>query len=434
MPTRPDPGSAEFPYGRRLNLPYLIGVCLAANAVRDVWLVVDGPDCTHFKGQFLYGKHDWYSTLYRLDGRHRVMFTGTNAQDVTGNRDGLIERTLRAACWDDAAAVLLTSMPLCGITGAAYDRIVAGMEAPRPIVEVPGHSLRGDWLDGFAATLQAIARAKALPRARRRRDAIALVGHLFDRNERDHAANLAELRRLLAALRLELVSVWPDGTGWADLDRVARAGTIVSLPFGRAAARTLADRTGARLVETGVPIGIDGTCRWIETVAAACGREARAAALVREETARIRERLAPVIPFYFLNRRAALLVDPHHLVGLAGLCEDLGVAVRYAAAFGRAAHLPAELRDGVAPGVPVRCEAVVGRSVGAGLLAAGLAEGDLVVCNGEWAAGMHRRFAVVEFGVPAFSHHALADVPFLGFEGALHLVDRMANALSRAQG
>ncbi|MBI5490964.1 MAG: hypothetical protein HY905_26770 [Deltaproteobacteria bacterium] len=421
---------AEFPYGSRLNLSYLIGVCLAVNALRDVWLVVDGPDCAHFKGQYLFGKHDWASTLYRTDGRHRIVFTGTNAQNVTGNRDRWIERTIRKAMIDEAGAVLFTSMPMCGITGAQYDRIIAGMGATRPVVEVPGHSLRGDWLDGFAETLAAIARHKELPRVRRRKGAVALVGYLLDRNEGDHAGNLAELRRILEALGLELASVWPGGDSWGELDAVARAGTIVSLPYGRVAARTLAERTGARLVETGVPIGLDGTRRWVEALGAACGLGARAERLAQAECRRVAARLGRVVPFYFLNRGAAVFADPHLLGGLAGLCTDLGMRLRLAASVGREAHAPEQLRGELAPGVPVRHEPPLGAIETRRLAEAGLARGDLVLINAEMARGLHRQFSVVDFGVPSYFHHAVTEAPFLGFEGALHLVNRMADALA----
>jgi len=424
----------DFPYGSRLNLPYLIGVCLAVNALRDVWLVVDGPDCAHFKGQFIFGKHDWFSTLYRVDGRHRILFTGTNAQNVTGNRDRWIERTIRKAMLDEAGAVLVTSMPMCGITGAQYDRIIAGMVATRPVLEVPGHSLRGDWLDGYAETLTSIARGKELPRARRRRDAVALVGYLLDRNEGDHAGNLAELGRILEALGLELVSVWPGGGSWSDLDAAAGAGTIVSLPYGRVAARALAERTGARLVETGVPIGLDGTRRWVEGLGAACGRAARAERFAATECRRIAARIGRIVPFYFLNRGVALIADPHLLGGLAGLCTDLGMRVRFAASVGREAHAPEDLRGELAPGVPVRHELPLAALGPERLAEAGLERGDLAIANAELAHGRLRRLAVVDFGVPSYFHHALAESPFLGFEGALRLVERMTGALAWSRG
>jgi len=130
--------SDVFPHGLRHNLPYLMGVYIAVNAIDDVWLVVDGPDCAHFKGQFIHGRHDWTSTLYRVDGRHRILFTGTNAQNVSWNREAEVTGAIERAAHEQAGAVLLTSMPLCGITGVQYDRIVAGTAAtgstatPRP--------------------------------------------------------------------------------------------------------------------------------------------------------------------------------------------------------------------------------------------------------------------------------------------------------------
>ncbi|MBI5526841.1 MAG: hypothetical protein HY897_10955 [Deltaproteobacteria bacterium] len=424
----------EVPGGRRLNLPYLMGVYLVVNSVRDLWLVVDGPDCSHFKGQFIHGKHDWYSTLFRVDGRHRIMFTGTNAQNIAPNRDEWIAAVLgRAASVAEAGAVLLTSMPLCGITGVQYDRVIAELGAVKPVVEVPGLSLRGDWLDGYSAGLAAIARHKALPKAKPRRGTVAVVGYFMDRNEGDHAGNLVEMKRLLGALGLNLVSVWPGGGTWRDLDRVAQAGTILSFPHGREAARVLAGKTGARLFETEIPLGIEGTRQWVETIGACFGREARARKLVETELDRIVPRFERAVPFYFLNRGAALVCDPHHLAGLAGLCADLGMRVRFAAAMAREGHAPDLLEKGPSGGPRVQFEVTEGRSFHRLLRKAGLLPGDLVICSGEHGQGLQHHFSVLEFGVPSYTHHVFADVPFLGFTGALHLIDRMANALSAAR-
>jgi nitrogenase molybdenum-iron protein alpha/beta subunit len=403
-----------------------MGVYLAVNAIEDVWLVVDGPDCAHFKGQFISGRHDWCSTLFRVDGRHRILFTGTNAQNVSWNREAEVTRMLERAAHDRAGAVLLTSMPICGITGVQYDRIVDGLDVRPPVVEVPGRSLRGDWLDGYASTLAAIARSKD-PTARPDPDAVAIVGHLMERGEGDQRGNLAELGRMLGALGLTLVSVWPGGGSWSDLDAAGRAGAVISLPYGREAARILAGKTGARLVETDVPIGLEGTRRWVETVAGALGRQERARTLVDAELGRAAARLERTVPFYFLGRSVHLVCDPHVLGGLAGLCTDLGMRVRIALVTGRQAHL-----GDVAIDAPVVCEPMIDdpypllRDAGAG------AE-DLVVCSGEYAHIFRPRMAVVELGVPSSSHHVLTDTPFLGFTGALHLAERMANALHEAR-
>ena len=423
--TEPADRTGAFPHGRRHNLPYLMGVYLAVNAIEDAWLVVDGPDCAHFKGQFISGKHDWCSTLYRADGRHRILFTGTNAQNVSWNREAEVAAAVERAAHELAGVVLLTSMPICGITGVQYDRIVGGLDADRPVVEIPGRSLRGDWLDGYAETLAAVARMKDLA-ARPEGDAVAIVGHMMDRGEGDQRGNLAELGRTLEALGLTLCSVWPAGGGWKDLDAVARAGTIIALPYGREAARIVAGKTGARLVETGVPVGLEGTRRWVEEIAAALDRQEPARRFVEEEIGRVAGRLERTIPFYFLDRSVHLICDPFVLGGLAGLCTDLGMRVRIAIVTGREAHVeaPMDLR--------VVCEPSIS-DPHLLLLEAGAGPDDLVVCTGEYSPILRPRMAVVELGVPSTSHHVLTDTPFMGFTGALHLTERMANALHEAQ-
>ncbi len=415
-----------FPHGRRHNLPYLMGVYLAVNAIDDVWLVVDGPDCAHFKGQFIHGRHDWTSTLFRADGRHRIMFTGTNAQNVSWNREAAVEAAIEKAAHGQAGAVILTSMPICGITGVQYDRIVAGVDVDRPVVEVPGRSLRGDWLDGYDETLAGVAGAKSLD-GRPEEDAVAVVGHMMDRGEGDQRGNLAEMERMLGALGLALVSVWPSGTSWSGLDGIARAGLIVSMPYARRAARIVAGKTGARVVETGVPIGLEGTRRWIESIARACGRQERARAFIDEELGRAAQRLGRTIPFYFLGRSAHLVCDPHVLEGLAGLCTDLGMRPGTVVVTGRQGHLAGASID-----APVHCEPLLGDPY-ALLREAGAGPDDLVVCSGEYVPFFRPRMATVELGVPSSSHHVLTDTPFLGFRGALHIAERMANALHAAQ-
>jgi len=256
---------------------------------------------------------------------------------------------------------------------------------------------------------------------------VAIVGHMMDRGEGDQRGNLAELGRMLGALGLTLVSVWPGGVAWKDLDEVGRADAIISLPYGREAARIVAGMTGARVVQTGVPIGLEGTRKWIEAVAGALGREKRARAFIDEEIGRAAERLERTIPFYFLGRSAHLVCDPHMLEGLAGLCTDLGMRVRIAVVKGRQGHL-----DDVAIDARVVCEPVVGDPYHL-LREAGAGPDDLVMCSGEYTPIFRPRMAVVELGVPSTSHHVLTDTPFLGFTGALHLAERMANALHAAQ-
>jgi nitrogenase molybdenum-iron protein alpha/beta subunit len=227
-------------FSMRVAYPYLLGVYLGVNAVRDAYLVVEGPDCAYMKTQYIQGNHDWLSTLTSVSGYHRVANTALHPSMMTASREKpLGEMLRRVAAHPGTGGTLLTTMPMAAITGADYDRLCreVARETRKDVVHVPGRSLSGDWLDGYERTLEALARQLDLSGGRRRSRQVAIVGYLFDRNEADHTANLRVLREMCEALGLELVAVWLSGGSWSALRDVRQAGTILSLPYGRAAGR-----------------------------------------------------------------------------------------------------------------------------------------------------------------------------------------------------
>jgi nitrogenase molybdenum-iron protein alpha/beta subunit len=139
-----------------------------------------------------------------------------------------------------------------------------------------------------------------------------------------------------------------------------------------------------------------------------------------------------VVPFYFLNRGVHLFCDPHMVGGLAEFCTDLGMAVRLSVVAGRKENAPEPVREGKTAAAAVVFEPVLDGLHGL-IEGAGARRGDLVVGDGECVRMLRRRFPAVEFGVPSYTHHVFADTPFLGFEGALRLANRMANAVSAVQ-
>jgi nitrogenase molybdenum-iron protein alpha/beta subunit len=250
----------------------------------------------------------------------------------------------------------------------------------------------------------------------------AVVGYFMDRNEADHFGNLAELRRMLAALGLETVSVWLSDEPAAALARVAEAELIVSLPYGRAAARSLARATGARLVETELPFGLPKSERFLRDVGKAAGRAKEAEAFIANELSRVVPRLKWIIPQYFLNRRTAFMGDPYLFEGFLDIAEDLGM--RMEGAIVRSLSGPSAASDGHPFPVlyaPRSSSPEVRRLLQAPL--------DLFVtcwCEQEFHG---LRFASMEFGFPSYRNHALFERPFLGFNGMLAFVDRMAERL-----
>jgi nitrogenase molybdenum-iron protein alpha/beta subunit len=408
-----------------MNYPTLLGVYLAVNALKDAYVLVDGPDCAFYKAHFIHGRHDLNSTLLRISGRHRVAFTNVCSRGVVKEHDDIIGKELqRMDALSESGLVLVTALPMCSITGVDYGRVIRlrSKLLSKPAIDIPPESLVGDWLDGYDQTLNALAKGIELDPSRRRPGTVAIVGNLMDRNESDHLANIAEMKRMLKSLSLETVSVWLSGQDSSDLRRVEEADLIVSLPYGRAAARRLAHRTGATLVETELPFGLPKTVRFMRDVGAAAGKDRDAEAFIDEELSRVVPRLKWIIPQYFLNKRTGFMGDPYLLGGFRDIADDLGLKIEGSIVRGRSAH-GAALAGADVLYEPPSMSDEVRKFMEIPL--------DLFVscwCEHEWPV---LKSPTMEFGFPSYRHHALSDRPFLGFNGFLAFVERMADELSR---
>lgn len=432
QPGAADPGGEDF--SERVSLTFAIGTYLAVNAIRDAYLLMDAPGCAHLKTQFVQGNHDWRSDLTSTSGFHRVANTDVHPWKMAASREAQIGALLeRVARHPPAGVTLLSSLPMATITGLDYDLVTRQVAARtgRRVLNVPADGLGGDWLDGYAAVLKALARGLPLDATARRPGAVAVVGYLMDRGEGDHLANLAALRRVVEGLGLSLVSVWPCGGTAEELRAVRHAELVVSLPYGREAARLVAGRTGAALLETDLPLGLAGTERWIRQVAAAAGVAARADAVVDDELAAPVRAVEWVVHYHLLHRRLVFLGEPHLGLAVGQFAEELGVAVEHYLVTNRRPHARALLERVGAARVTCDPKRAALRARLRALAEAG--QCDVLVTNSTGLDAGPPPFAVVELGYPSFYTHALDERPFLFGRGAAGLVERLMNELRRQE-
>lgn len=265
--------TSQKAFEKTYQLPYLLGVFLGLNAVSDACLMVDGANCVMVKADLIAGNHDLFSTLLSESGRHRIICTMWTPVNPPKNPEKKLGAMLNSVAGSGQfGAVLLTGLPYCWLAGMDYDGVARAVSSKAPVAAIPAKSMDSDWLEGYDLTLEALARAIPEKKpGKRANNKVALVGYMFDRNESDHAANLKELTRLLKISGLDVVSIWPSGGTVAELARVAEASLIVSLPYGRKAAKTLAHKYGCKLLETGLPMGLKGTSSWLASVRRAAG-------------------------------------------------------------------------------------------------------------------------------------------------------------------
>lgn len=417
--------AAPSPMGIRLNPPFLDGVYLAMNALPDAHFLGDGPGCLFTKAERLHGRHDLFSTLLSARGNHRLNHTGIDAFNVAANTEEGMAAALRTlAERPGCGALFMGSMPVCAIVGSDYARIMrealAGLKTPSFLVP---RAISGDWLDGYAAVLEALASGIDLAGAKRRKGTVALVGYLMDRNEGEHRANVSELERMVRALGLEPASIWLSGRPFAHLREARHADAVISLPHARKAAAVLARRLGARLIEAELPFGLEGTRRFMKLLGREFKREDAARAFIDAELDLVAPRLQWSVPHAFLRRRFAYAGDPHYAPGFTEFIEELGGRVTGLLLMGSSRHLtPARVR------ALERRSAVEFEPFTRDAARGGFGRGsDLVVTNTLALETARPAAPWLEFGYPSDHTHFLRDVPFLGFRGALSFASRLAN-------
>lgn len=411
--------------GIRLNPPFLDGVYLALNALPDAYFLGDGPGCLFTKAERVHGRHDLFSTLLSAKGDHRLNHTGIDAFNVAANTEaGMAAALGTLASRPGCGALFMGSMPVCAIVGSDYARIMrealAGSKTPSFLVP---RAISGDWLDGYAAALEALASGMDLGGAKRRKGAVALVGYMMDRNEGEHRGNIRELERMLRALGLEPASIWLSGRPFAHLREARHADAVVSLPHGRRAAAALARRLGVPCIEAELPFGLEGTRRFMELLGREFKQEERARAFIEGELDHAAPRLQWSVPHAFLRRRFAFAGDPHYAPGFTEFIEELGGQVTGLLLTGAARHLTPAQCEALGRGRPVEFEPLT-KDAARGSFGRGA---DLVVTNTLAFETARPAAPWLEFGFPSDYTHFLREVPFLGFPGALAFAARLAN-------
>lgn len=417
--------SSKNKFTTPFSLPYQLGIYLAANAVSDSCAVLDGGNCVMPKIDFLAGNHDLRSTLLSPSGAHRVVCTMACPLPQRDNPEKPLLALLNSAAGSGSFAVLLlTGLPFQKLAGTDYAGLAAAVKGRTPVADIPPSSLDADWLEGYALALDALARALPDRKVKKRRGTVALAGYFMDRLEGDHTANIKELRRLLGLCGLELTCVFPDGGSFRDLSRALEAELIVSLPYGRRAAERLARRSGARLLETGLPMGLRGTADWLKAVRLAAGLKGELPPAVRKLEKKAAAAVSPLLDA--LSHRNVLYAgDPHLFAAFHAFARELRMNVRLALIDASPRPLGASVLPAGLLFAPDTGAALAAIEELAGYRKPDLAVGNSFARTEGFAGGL----PFTELGFPSYGHHCLHDEPFFGFAGARVLVCRLYNSL-----
>jgi nitrogenase molybdenum-iron protein alpha/beta subunit len=431
-------GDFEIPL---CNHRALFGTFLAAHAIPDaIDIMFAGVGCKA-KAQRQIAMHD----RGREAGNKMVWADVGDVQLIAGPAERLRNMTVETVRRREGVGlVLITTSAAMEMTGADVEAVLPAIrrDVGCPVVHLPAAGWTGDLYAGYASAVEAVLGLAPWREVRAGdRRSVNVVGYLFDRYERDHAANLAELRRLLAAVGLTLHATFLSGVPLAALRTAPEAGVNLLLPHGPAERTRIASLTGRRTAACALPVGRSMTARFLRESARAAGVPA---ATVRGAVEAERERTEPALRAAregLAGRRAAVLANTPLAAGLAALLADLGVTPVLAGLLDRTLGGADAFRASVAPaGVDAdgcvvledpsggdldeACGVLRGREA-----AAGRPPFDLLIAPDLWLPpSVTDGAARVELGFPSDRRHAVAPSPFLGSAGVVAIAQRLLDA------
>jgi nitrogenase molybdenum-iron protein alpha/beta subunit len=322
-------------------------------------------------------------------------------------------------------------MPMAAVTAVDYGRLLREIMSKykKPSFEFKNKSLSGDWMDGYSEFGKVIASNMEIKKVKRQKRSVAIIGYLFDRNEYDNLANISELKRIFEGIGVKVVSIWFDGSNFFDLKSVSKAELILSFGYLKDAANILSERLKIPLIETDYPIGFEQTNNILKMVAEYFGIR-NYSNFIERETKDIVRRVEPLIEQYFMNIKVFYCGDPIMYNAIKSLVELLGMSVEYAIISNtseKASYIKQTPRN-------IIFEPSINQVFEVGLKMAKKDKIDLYVGNSDVSSyfiGSGK--AVLEIGFPSYFSHFIAEVPYVGYKGFIHIVDRIVKELRFAE-
>ena len=324
-----------------------------------------------------------------------------------------------------------------------YRTMLAGNALP-PIVNVSTPSYQGSHMEGFhravLATITALAGKEPLGKTRQ----VNLFPGMLS------PADLRHLKQMVSAFGLEAMmlpdySETLDGGLWSDYQRIPAGGTPVeaieisgsaeaSVEFGHTltasketAASFLKEKFGVRPIRLGMPIGICQTDALLRALSDISGRPIPRT--YSEQRGRLLDTL--VDGHKHVNTvKAAIYGEEDLVAGMVGFLAEIGIHPVVCASGGRSPHLAEVIRAQL----PARrhAETVImdDADFAAIEVAVENARPDLIIGHSKGYA-MARRLGIplVRIGFPIHDRMGGSRLLHVGYEGAMALFDRLANAL-----
>jgi nitrogenase molybdenum-iron protein alpha/beta subunit len=396
---------------------YETGVFLGLNAIENAALIMNSPRCSFVRGLKVFMHHDVHSTVYRSDGRHRLITTEwSRYEDVGGNEEDFARMLEEFTGKIEAEWVFTTQNISSFVSGFDLEGLTnqAGRASSKPLIPLDGPRLDESFLGGYDEVLAKVL-ARRLEKSGRRRE-LLLAGHFLGRNEADEIGNVEELKRLLSGLALPDPVILLSGGNLA-IDPL-NPKLLATLPYAGRRSSAAVSAAGFEVTKLGLPLGIEATVNFLRNLGSKTGRETTAESFIDRELSALIPEIQWIVSEHLMGRQAVIVAEPHLAQALERFLHELGLRVGavFELAFAPVGEYTAQVFTNPSP--DTFCEFIEQNPP------------DLVMGNGVFkhlTTGKNPPY--LELGFPSYRTHVLHPRPYLGFHGARCLIEAIFNML-----
>ncbi len=252
-------------YSQVYGSPFLTGVFMWVNAIRDVALYVDWPDCIFYKSDLLYKTHDIFSDLKSINTDTKLYFSWKMPNKMVRAYDDKIKSKLKYIDANKKFNLwVITCMPVTWLLATQYNNIFSDLK--KDFIFVPSYTdkFRIDWYSIFLREL-----AKNMDfnlNKEKKKLNISIIWYLYDRNEWDCIWNIEEIRRILWLIWVKINSIWLDWWKLDDLKNIKESELLVSLPNWLYASKILSKKLWVPYIDLNIPFWLKSTIDFINNI------------------------------------------------------------------------------------------------------------------------------------------------------------------------
>ncbi len=297
-------------YTQIYGSPFLTWVFMWVNAIKDVALFVDGPDCIFYKADMLYKTHDLWSSLKQASIDTKLYFSWVMPNKMVRWYDEDIKRKLSFIEENSKFNLwVVTCMPVTWLLATQYDNIYGDLN--KDFIFVPSHTdkFRLDWYSIF---LKELAKYIKLDEKKEKKKLnVSIIWYLFDRNEWDCIWNLEEIKRILNLIWVELNSIWLSWWDLKDLSNIENSELIISFPYGFQASKIISRRLNVDILELDIPFWFENTINFIEKIWKKLSIDKiKIDSVLKKEITFVKEKIDLLNEKVFLNKNYIFAWDP----------------------------------------------------------------------------------------------------------------------------